>query len=122
MREVARLIARVLENISSEEVLAEVRRSVDALTDRFPLYAWKLAAAALPLEPELRRCCTSSSTSAAFGDFGIGTYIRNLIRALARLDQENRYTLIARPQDVEELAGLGPNFRTAVVRARQIRT
>ena len=47
-------------------------------------------------------------------DFGIGTYIRNLIRALARLDRENRYTLIARPSDVEELAGLGENFRTAV--------
>ena len=30
-------------------------------------------------------------------DFGIGTYIRNLTRALARLDQENRYTLIAAP-------------------------
>ena len=46
MREVAELIARVLENISSEDVLAEVRRRVGALTDRFPLYAWKLAAAA----------------------------------------------------------------------------
>jgi glycine hydroxymethyltransferase len=45
MREVARLIVRVLENISNENVLAEVRRSVAVLTDRFPLYAWKLAAA-----------------------------------------------------------------------------
>jgi glycosyltransferase involved in cell wall biosynthesis len=47
------------------------------------------------------------------GDFGIGTYIRNLTRALARLDQENRYTLITRPQDAAETAGLGPNFTTA---------
>jgi glycine hydroxymethyltransferase len=46
MREVAQLIARVLENISSEDALAEVRRRVGALTDRFPLYAWKLAPAA----------------------------------------------------------------------------
>jgi glycine hydroxymethyltransferase len=46
MREVAALIARVLENISNETVLAEVRRRVGALTSRFPLYAWKLAAAA----------------------------------------------------------------------------
>jgi glycine hydroxymethyltransferase len=46
MREVARLIARVLENISNEDVLAEVRRGVGVLTGRFPLYAWKLAAAA----------------------------------------------------------------------------
>src|ERR1700733_2583710 len=42
MHEVANLIARVLENISSEDVLAEVRRKVGALTGRFPLYAWKL--------------------------------------------------------------------------------
>lgn len=47
-------------------------------------------------------------------DFGIGTYIRNLIRALARQDRENRYTLIVRPQDVEDLAGLGDNFHTAI--------
>jgi glycine hydroxymethyltransferase len=46
MREVAGLISRVLENISSEEVLAEVRRKVAVLTQKFPLYAWKLAAAA----------------------------------------------------------------------------
>jgi glycine hydroxymethyltransferase len=42
MREVARLIAQVLEDISSESVLAGVRRKVGALTERFPLYAWKL--------------------------------------------------------------------------------
>jgi glycine hydroxymethyltransferase len=46
IREVARLIARVLENIQSEEVLTEVRRGVKTLTDRFPLYAWKLTPAA----------------------------------------------------------------------------
>ncbi len=45
IREVGRLIARVLENVSNETVLAEVRRSVSVLTERFPLYAWKLAAA-----------------------------------------------------------------------------
>jgi glycosyltransferase involved in cell wall biosynthesis len=46
-------------------------------------------------------------------DFGIGTYIRNLTRALACIDRENRYTLIARPQDAPDLAGLGPNFEVA---------
>jgi glycine hydroxymethyltransferase len=45
MREVAALITRVLENITSENMHAEVRRRVSALTDRFPLYVWKLAAA-----------------------------------------------------------------------------
>lgn len=43
-------------------------------------------------------------------DFGIGTYIRNLTRALARLDSENRYTLVARTADFGEFDGLGPNF------------
>ncbi|HWZ34045.1 MAG TPA: glycosyltransferase family 1 protein [Bryobacteraceae bacterium] len=46
-------------------------------------------------------------------DFGIGTYIRNLVRALAGRDQQNRYTLVARPQDVADLAGIGPNFSVA---------
>jgi glycosyltransferase involved in cell wall biosynthesis len=47
-------------------------------------------------------------------DFGIGTYIRNLVRALARLDRDNRYTLITKPQEAEEVAGLGPNFASSV--------
>src|SRR5579863_3731469 len=47
MREVARLIVRVLENTANEEVLADVRRRVAALTEKFPLYAWKLNAAAV---------------------------------------------------------------------------
>jgi glycosyltransferase involved in cell wall biosynthesis len=47
------------------------------------------------------------------GDFGIGTYIRNLVRALARLDHESQYTLVTLSKRVEELAGLPPNFQTA---------
>ncbi|HEV2201056.1 MAG TPA: serine hydroxymethyltransferase [Bryobacteraceae bacterium] len=46
MREVAALITRVLENIAREEVQAEVRECVKALTARFPLYPWKLPALA----------------------------------------------------------------------------
>jgi glycine hydroxymethyltransferase len=45
MREVAALITRVLENVADESVQAEVRRRVAALTDRFPLYSWKLTPA-----------------------------------------------------------------------------
>jgi len=41
MREVGRLIAEVLTNIEREDVIAGVRRKVEALTSRFPLYAWK---------------------------------------------------------------------------------
>jgi glycine hydroxymethyltransferase len=46
IREVAELIAQVLENIQSEEVVNQVRLAVRALTDRFPLYAWRLTPAA----------------------------------------------------------------------------
>ena len=42
MREVAALIAEVLSNIQSEDVLASVRRRVQALTQKFPLYHWKM--------------------------------------------------------------------------------
>ncbi len=47
-------------------------------------------------------------------DFGIGTYVRNLVRGLAALDQDNRYVLLVRPQDREHLADLPDNFRLAV--------
>ncbi len=33
-------------------------------------------------------------------DFGIGTYIRNLLKQLARIDQETEYVLLCRPGDV----------------------
>jgi glycine hydroxymethyltransferase len=42
MREVASLIAEVLGSIQSEEVSASVRKKVEALTARFPLYQWLL--------------------------------------------------------------------------------
>jgi glycine hydroxymethyltransferase len=41
MREVGSLIAAVLTNIASEDVIAGVRQKVEALTQRFPLYGWK---------------------------------------------------------------------------------
>jgi len=44
-------------------------------------------------------------------DYGIGTYIRNLLRELAGIDQESEYVLVTRPQDVAVAATLGPNFR-----------
>src|SRR5271165_1695478 len=47
-------------------------------------------------------------------DFGIGTYIRNLIQGLSRLEAKNQYTLIIPSNDIAELRGLGSNFATAV--------
>jgi glycine hydroxymethyltransferase len=44
MRETGELIAEVLTNITSEDAMADVRRRVEALTARFPLYPWKTAA------------------------------------------------------------------------------
>src|ERR1700733_14012192 len=47
-------------------------------------------------------------------DFGIGTYIRNLVRALARVDDRNQYKLITTGKNVPEFADLPPNFETAI--------
>jgi glycine hydroxymethyltransferase len=41
MKEVGRLIAMVLSDVKSEQALSEARRGVKALTENFPLYAWK---------------------------------------------------------------------------------
>jgi glycine hydroxymethyltransferase len=43
MRETGQLIAEVLHNITNEDAIADVRRRVEALTARFPLYQWKIA-------------------------------------------------------------------------------
>ncbi|MFI5246526.1 MAG: glycosyltransferase family 4 protein [Gemmatimonadales bacterium] len=44
-------------------------------------------------------------------DFGIGTYIRNLLRQLARLDHDTEFVVLCRPADRETLSSLGENFR-----------
>jgi glycine hydroxymethyltransferase len=41
MRTVASLIAHVLNHVQSEEALAEARKGVGKLTERFPLYEWR---------------------------------------------------------------------------------
>jgi glycosyltransferase involved in cell wall biosynthesis len=43
-------------------------------------------------------------------EFGIGTYIRNVVRTLARLDHESEYFLIGSPAKVAECGTLPPNF------------
>jgi glycosyltransferase involved in cell wall biosynthesis len=43
-------------------------------------------------------------------EFGIGTYIRNVVRTLARLDRDSTYFLIGSPAKVEECGPLPPNF------------
>jgi glycosyltransferase involved in cell wall biosynthesis len=43
-------------------------------------------------------------------EFGVGTYIRNVVRTLGRLDRQNKYLLIGSPTKVEEIGALPPNF------------
>jgi alpha-1,3-rhamnosyl/mannosyltransferase len=52
-----------------------------------------------------------------FQDHGIGTYARNLVRALAGLDRENRYMLLARPQDRDAFLDLPENFQPVFEKA-----
>jgi glycosyltransferase involved in cell wall biosynthesis len=47
-------------------------------------------------------------------DFGIGTYIRNLLRQLARMDRQTEFVLLCRPEDRETLSALGENFRAVI--------
>jgi len=44
------------------------------------------------------------------GDFGVGTYIRNLVRTLAFRDRENRYLLLGDEQKISEEIPLPDNF------------
>jgi len=46
-------------------------------------------------------------------EFGIGTYIRNVVRTLGRVDHENTYFLLGPPAKVQEIGPLPPNFHTA---------
>lgn len=45
-------------------------------------------------------------------EFGVGTYIRNIVRTLCRLDYENEYFLIGPPAKVQEIGTLPPNFHS----------
>ena len=44
-------------------------------------------------------------------DYGIGTYVRNVLRHLSRLDHETEYVLLCRAEDCEVASRLGENFR-----------
>lgn len=49
-------------------------------------------------------------------DFGIGTYLRNLIRHLRRFDSENSYHLLCYEQDSELIHSLGSDFQLCPVK------
>ena len=45
-------------------------------------------------------------------EFGVGTYIRNIVRTLGRLDLETEYFLLGSPAKVQEIGPLPSNFQT----------
>jgi len=45
-------------------------------------------------------------------EFGVGTYIRNVVRSLGRLDHQTKYFLICSPDKVKEIGPLPANFHT----------
>lgn len=51
-------------------------------------------------------------------EFGVGTYTRNIVRALGRLDRANKYFLIGSPGKVSEIGPLPPNFHTVPLLGR----
>lgn len=50
-------------------------------------------------------------------DFGIGTYIRNLVQSLGELDQENQYVLFLGLQNRDAFEPLPENFRVVIERS-----
>ena len=50
-------------------------------------------------------------------EFGVGTYIRNVVRTLGRLDHENKYLLIGPAAKVQEIGPLPGNFHTEALAA-----
>jgi glycosyltransferase involved in cell wall biosynthesis len=51
-------------------------------------------------------------------DYGIGTYVRNLLKQLARQDHATEYILLCREHDRGIAPELGPNFRAVAERSR----
>lgn len=47
-------------------------------------------------------------------DYGIGTYVRNLLRQLGRQDVTNEYVVFCRAADCDGIEELGPRFRAVI--------
>jgi len=47
-------------------------------------------------------------------DFGVGTYIRNLLHALSKIGMNHEFALICCEADKPQFTGLGPNFQTVI--------
>ncbi len=51
-------------------------------------------------------------------EFGVGTYIRNVVRTLAQLDCDSKYFLIGSPAKVADFGALPPNFQAVSLAGR----
>ena len=51
-------------------------------------------------------------------DFGVGTYIRNLLQSLSSIGSEHQYDLICCQEDKPQFSALPKNFRTAIYNRR----
>jgi glycosyltransferase involved in cell wall biosynthesis len=45
-------------------------------------------------------------------DYGVGTYVRNLLQHLSRLDRTTEYVVLCRGNDCQTVGALGENFRS----------
>jgi glycosyltransferase involved in cell wall biosynthesis len=52
-------------------------------------------------------------------DFGVGTYLRNTLRGLVRLDRTNQYCLIGDPERAREIGDLPDNFGIVALNGHQ---
>ena len=50
------------------------------------------------------------------GDYGLGTYIRNIVNQLARINDHSRYLLIGQRHHLEEFDPLPDNFELLNIR------
>jgi glycosyltransferase involved in cell wall biosynthesis len=51
---------------------------------------------------------------------GVGSYVKNLVSALSRIDQENEYLVFASKENVCHLSGLGKNFHIELAPTNRI--
>lgn len=68
----------------------------------------------MPLRPQVRIAIDARKLH----DFGIGTYVRNLLKQLARLPGSDEFVLLCRDADVEPLASLGARFTPIAERSK----
>ncbi len=114
MRQVAALIAEALNDVRSQRNSSGGAAARDGAGGPLPALSLEagsrhgLTIQALPMPLRI------ALDTRRVADFGIGTYIRNLVRALARVDDRNQYKLITTERPVPEFSDLPPNFETAI--------